>query len=183
MPRSEQPSSPYEELAARRRWTGPTLANGVLTPELAQFCQSGISIVLGSCDRDRHPVVGRGLGCAVDGNGLVRIVLRKSSNAAVLQSVAGGAGVAVTFTRPRDHRSIQLKAASARLAAAGPQDASLAAAQTMGFVTELTNVGYPEAFATRYCAFEAGDLAALEFVPQDAFVQTPGPRAGSALQP
>ncbi len=51
--RAEQPSNPSRELAERRGWTGPTLANGALTAEHAEFCQSGISVVMASRARGR----------------------------------------------------------------------------------------------------------------------------------
>jgi hypothetical protein len=44
------------------------------------------------------------------------------------------------------------------------------------------DVGYSESFANTYCGFEPHDLVTLTFLPEQAFVQTPGPNAGSALQ-
>src|SRR5690606_41788382 len=85
---SDQPSSPVQELQDRRHWSGPTLANGVLTSELAEFCQSGLSIVLASRDGAGRPVVGRGLACIIDADGRVRVVFREIGRASCRESVS-----------------------------------------------------------------------------------------------
>jgi hypothetical protein len=179
----DQPSSPSRELADRRDWTGPTLANGVLTTELAEFCVSGLSIVLASRARATQPVVGRGLACRIDAQGRVRIVLREQPNAAFLQCIQAGAPVAATFTLPSTHRSIQLKALRAEHVPLAPADGPAAMQQTRAFAEELVFSGYPEPFAAAYVRFEPHELCAFEFLPVGAYVQTPGPSAGSALTP
>ncbi|MBP7001219.1 hypothetical protein [Amaricoccus sp.] len=169
------------EIAARRSWAGRTLAGGVLTPELAEFCQSGVSICLGSRARLGAPVVGYGLGCRIDSAGRVRILLRRPASGPILQAVARGAAIAATFTRPFNHRAMQLKASRATVAEPTETDALVAEDQAAAFASELVGVGYDTAFAASYVAFEAAELAAIDFTPEQAFVQTPGPRAGSAL--
>jgi hypothetical protein len=183
MPPADQPSNPSDELASRRAWTGPTLANGVLTAELAEFCQSGVSVVMATCGADGRPVVGRGLACRIDRSGNARVLLRAASNAAFLGALGDGAGLAVTFTQPSTHRSIQLKAGGAILSTVDASDGAAVAVQTTGLRAELVDDGYSEAFAAAYCGYEPDELAAVDFVPESAFVQTPGPNAGSALQP
>jgi hypothetical protein len=176
-------ATPSDELASRRAWTGATLANGVLTGDIARFCQSGLAVVMASCDSDSRPVVGRGLACRIDQAGKVRLVLRADSNRELLLAIARSGTIAVTFTQPSTHRSLQLKARGARTTETEPTDGRLAELQTAAFKAELIEDGYWEDFAERYCAFDAGRLAAIEFVPEQAFVQTPGPGAGSPLQP
>jgi hypothetical protein len=166
----------------RQNWGGPTLPGGVLTPALAEFCQSGVSIVLASCDQNARPVVGRGLACRIEPDGKARVVLRKSSNPKLLKALTDGGRCAVTFTQPSTHRSIQLKAPSARIIDANAGDAPAALAQTSGFRRDLMDVGYSESFTKAYCGFEPHDLLTITFAPEQAFVQTPGPNAGSALQ-
>ncbi|HET7716047.1 MAG TPA: hypothetical protein VFK86_10515 [Bauldia sp.] len=155
----------------------------MLTDDLVQFLQSGVSMVLASCDGNRRPVVGRGLACRIDEAGNVRLVVRTGSNPDLLSAIARGGGLAATFTRPSDHRSIQLKASFARTAATDPQDGAAAARQTAALRANLIEDGYWEAFAAQYCAFEPDGLTVIEFVPERAFVQTPGPGAGSPLHP
>lgn len=183
MPRAEQPSSPAQELADRRGWTGPTLANGILTAELVAFCQGGISIVLASLDTGGRPVVGRGVACRIDDGGRVRVIYRETPNRGLRRAIETGAAIAATFTKPYSHRSIQLKAMRGDIVRPDTSDGPAAYAQARAFCEELVAVGYSERFATDYTRFEPHELATLEFLPESAFVQTPGPSAGSALTP
>jgi uncharacterized protein GlcG (DUF336 family) len=181
LPRSDHPSTPSQELAERRAWTGATLANGVLTEELAAFCQSGISIVMANRDSLGHPVVARGLACRIDNHGLVRIIYLQTQNTAFHRAVSEGAPIAATFTNAHSHRSIQLKAQKAVIARPAPLDAPAAFRQTSAFREQLIDVGYTDAFSAGYTRFDAADLSVVEFLPESAFVQTPGPDAGEAL--
>lgn len=183
MLRAEKPSSPDQELAERRGWTGPTLAGGVLTAELAEFCQSGVSIVMASRDAAGRPVLGRGLASRVDGEGNVRIIYRLPPNSSFHKAIAAGAPIAVTFTKPYSHRSIQLKSTRGVVVQPVQADGPAAFLQVRAFRDELVSVGYTEVFASGYTQFEPHELAALTFLPERAFVQTPGPSAGSALSP
>lgn len=183
MARANDPATPDLEIAARRDWTGPTLAGGVLTPDLAEFCQSGVSICLGSRARLGGPVVGYGLACRIDSAGRVRILLHRPSNGPILQAIARGAAIAATFSKPFNHRAMQLKAARATVAEPTETDALVSGDQTAALAADLVDVGYAPAFAQGYVAFEPAELAAIDFLPERAFVQTPGPRAGSALEP
>ena len=172
-----------QELAAPRPLTDRLGSGETLAVGLIRFCQSGTSVVIASCDTDGHPVVGRGLAVRMDGTGQVRVMLRQSSNTALFQAVRDGGGLAVTFTRPSTHRSIQLKAACAHIGARTAADEEVARAQTASLVADLVVCGYDEALCRTYCAFEPQDLAALEFVAGRVFEQTPGPGAGCALRP
>ncbi len=181
MARAERPSTPEQELAALRATVGAVLPGSVLTPDLAAFCESGVSIIVGARAADGWPRAGMALAARVEAGGGVRLVLREPANRALLAAVGRGAGLAATFSRPRDHRSIQLKAAGGRVGPSGPEDAAEAARQAGILCEALQSVGYRAAFARLYCAFRPDELAAIAFRPEAAFVQTPGPGAGSAL--
>jgi hypothetical protein len=177
-----QPSKPSDELAARLAATDTKRADGVLTGDVVEFCQSGVSVAIAACDVSNRPVVGRGLACRIDGSGTVRLVVRNASNQIVLHAIARGSGLAVTFTKPSTHRSIQLKAASGRTCAADSSDHRLAAVQSAALKADLVADGFEDALGARYCAYETDDLISIEFVPLHAFVQTPGPGAGNPLK-
>ena len=55
--------------------------------------------------------------------------------------------------------------------------------QSRAFIAELIAMGYSEAFYRAYLHHEPHELTVIEFMPEEAFVQTPGPSAGSALTP
>lgn len=181
MPRAQQPATPRQELDARRRWAGREIGGGVLTPELAEFCQSGLSVILGSRGIDGRPICGLALACIVEESGKVRILLRESANTELLRALDDGAYIAATFSEPRTHRSVQLKAGSARRSAATAEDLAATARQCAIFMSELESAGYTSEFVSLYCAYSTDEIGAVEFSPQEAFVQTPGPGAGSAL--
>jgi hypothetical protein len=180
MPRAHRPSTPADELAAivSRQGSAP---RGILTEDLVAFCRSGISIVVATCGTDGAPIAGLALGCDVDEAGGVRILLLRAANEALLRSLETGSGIAATFSRPADHRSIQVKGREARRVSLRAGDQALLLAQCAGMARELRDVGYPDAFAAGYCAFDLADMVAVEFTPYAVFVQTPGPGAGSEL--
>jgi hypothetical protein len=154
----------------------------VLTSDLVSFCQSGQSIVLASSESDGSPTGGKAFACRFDlRTQTVRVTLPRAGNAPLLQAIAQGRGIAVTFSQPTTHKSIQLKGPSARIGTVRPDDKRDAAEQRAGFGRELVAVGYPEAFVQVFCGHDPRDLAVLSFTPTEAFLQTPGPNAGSAL--
>lgn len=181
MSRAQQPASPNDDLAVRRGRHDRIADGSVLTTELAAFIQSGISVILGSVRADHAPVAGLALACRVERNGAVRVLLSRQFNAPLLDAIEHGGRLAVTFSRPRDHRSVQLKAARACIVNARPDDIAEIARQCSGMREELTNAGHGVAFASAYVAFEPSNLVGIEFFPERAFVQTPGPGAGSEL--
>lgn len=180
MLRAPRPSTPGDDLAAAAAGA-PRLGSSVLTAELAAFCQSGLSIVVGTRDPDGRPVAARAIGCRIDGSGRVRVLLAAASAPRVLAAICRDGAVAVTFTRPFDHRSIQLKAPRAEATTPDPGDGALAAAQGAALAATLVTAGYAPDLCAVYVAFDT--LAAFDFVPTEAFVQTPGPSAGSPLAP
>jgi len=183
MGRGEKSPSSGHGLAESDARQGPPSESGVLTAELAEFCQSGVSVVLASVGSDGRPVVGRGLACRIDTKGRMRVILREPPNRLFLVALAAGGPVAATFTRPSTHRSIQLKAQSAAIALVEPPDGPAAHSQSGAFAAELAACGYDATFAYGHCGFEPYELCAIEFLPASAFVQTPGPAAGSVLAP
>jgi hypothetical protein len=64
-----------------------------------------------------------------------------------------------------------------------PADAAAADRQSAVFRGLLIAAAYPDAFSTNYCSAGGQRPVAIEFVPEAAFVQTPGPGAGSRLDP
>jgi hypothetical protein len=177
MLRAERPSSPSDDLSARRPWRLP---HGALSPEIAEFCQQGISVCLASTDRRGEPVAGLGLACRREGAAL-RVLLIRRGNERLVHAIEDGAPVAATFSKPETHRSIQLKAPRARLDTLLSADEPELARQTAAMRDELVAVGYSTAFASVYCAYDRHDVLAIVMQPDQAFVQTPGPAAGSAL--
>lgn len=156
----------------------------VLSPAMAAFLQSGVSVRLASSTGGFRPVVGRALGASVDQDRRhVHLVLAERPSGPILQAVRETGVLAAAFTRPITHRSIQLKTTAARVEPALPGDAELIARQGSGFVLELTELGYPASLIEAIRTYEPGPLVRVSFAVAGAFDQTPGPGAGEPVAP
>lgn len=181
MPHAESPATPADDIVARREWRGTTLANGTLTPQLAAFCQRGVAVIIATCVEGR-PMAGRGFACRIDEAGTVRILLRRTGHEAMLAALRGGAQIAATFTQPTEHRSIQLKGKGATESPATVADGMALAVQSREFRDRMMQIKFSEAMANGYSSADPEDIVAIDFVPDEAFVQTPGPSAGCELK-
>ena len=132
----------------------------------------------GTCGRTERTVTG---GCRIDASGTFRLVLREETNQSILRAIAAGGGLAVTFTKPSTHRSIQFKAGCAHALVLNTSDQQVVADQTTALKVDLVTDGFDQELAEQYCAFDAANLISIEFAPLQAYQQTPGPGAGAAL--
>lgn len=156
----------------------------VLRPEDADFIRSGVSVCAASRDVRHVPSLARGLGCAVcDGGRTLRLLLVKSQSEALLRDLEKSGQIAVVFTRPSTHRSLQIKGSDARVEVAKPDDEQLAQTSFDAFADDLLTIGFSRAFTGLYYQHEQSDLVAVTFTPDDVFLQTPGPNAGARLEP
>lgn len=183
MPRASQPHSPESDLAARRAYVATEGAPRVLAPELAEFCQSGVSVIVGACVAGETPVAATGYACRIMSGNRFRLLLRRQGNEGLLDAVERGGAIAATFSQPTTHRSIQIKGSGAVIVPATGEDRLEALRQTDGLRVELIEIGYPPAFAAAYRHVVEDDLVAIDLTPDAAFVQTPGPGAGAELKP
>jgi hypothetical protein len=141
----------------------------------------GVSIIVGTCSGGR-PIAGRGFACRIDEQGTIRILLRRTGHVDLLEAFRSGSPIAVTFTNPSRHRSIQFKGESARESVATVTDGMALAVQCREFRDRMVGIQYSETMSNGYCFADCDDVVAIEFVPDEAFVQTPGPSAGTELQ-
>lgn len=154
----------------------------ILSAEQAALLESGeASIVVASCNERGAPSLGWGLGCRVSDD-LARIVvfLLEAQSHEVLVDVRAPRPVSVLFTLI-SARSIQLKGSRAREVPLRATDS----ARLDRYGAELTNAwqlaGHPESWGRALTNREADALVAIELELEQAFDQTPGPRAGSPL--
>lgn len=138
-------------------------------------------IALAGIAADGRPIVGKGSGSRADGHRL-RISFRKPSNEQLIEAVRRGSPIAVTFSQPTTHASIQFKARAARIDDPEKEDLLAAQRQRELFSAELIECAYSAEFAEGYTAFAPHELAVLEFTPEESFDQTPGPAAGARLR-
>jgi hypothetical protein len=156
----------------------------LLDDSLASFVQGPVSIVAASRDENCVPSVARTLGCAVSADRrTVTVLLSESQSAELLRDLRRGAPIAVVFSLPSTHQTIQLKGPAAEVEPAGPGDLALKDRYLAAFAAELARLGHATAFSRAHLARGPRDLVAARFTPTSAFRQTPGPGAGAALSP
>jgi len=176
------PETPQRDLADPK--TPPSLARqGLLTAELVALAQGGVSVILASCCADGKPIAGIGVGARIDTAGTIRVFLTRQANLRLLEALEAGRAIAVTFSRARDHVSFQVKANGATILLASPDDTPEIARQSAVFRDELIGINLPRHVAEGFTTYDPNDLLAIEFTPDRAYVQTPGPGAGSPLSP
>jgi hypothetical protein len=142
----------------------------------------GVSVIVSSCAPDLTPSVMRAVGSRVDDDGrLITVYMCRSQSAQLLKDVALSARLAAVFSQPSTHRTVQLKTRTARLREATAEDEPALQHYLQGMERELTSIGFAAVYARAMLTYRLDDVVAIEFVPELAFDQTPGPRAGQPI--
>jgi len=161
--------------------TSTTVAHGgPLTPDVAAFLQSAVSILVAAGGADGLPVMARAIACDPDSAaGEIRLLLRTADAAALLAAIAHCSPVAAMFSRPSTNRTLQVKASSAVVE---PSDAALLGCHRQyfaGMAAELAGLGFDARFISCVVSDNGSTLAAIRLAVAQVFDQTPGPAAGS----
>lgn len=153
-----------------------------LDPEHAAFIQGGVSIIAASRNQNNQPNLSRAIGCRVSADRRrVTLFLYAAQSVALLADVRTNGAIAVVFSQPSTHRTLQLKGADAEAAALMKDDVPILAAYRQSLTAELELISFPEPFPRALFSCPTGDAVAVNFTVAEAFVQTPGPKAGTPL--
>ncbi len=153
-----------------------------LPADLLEMMSRGVSTIVGSRDLANRPSVMRAVGCEVaDGGRHITVFLSRQQGRQLLQDVAATGQLAVVFSEPASHRTVQCKGRGASIRAATPSDAAVLARYLQSMEHELQRIGLPPSLTRAMLAHRIDDLVAISFSPEQAFDQTPGPQAGAAL--
>lgn len=145
--------------------------------------ESGVGIIMASRDAQNRPFVGRAVGCRVSlASGQVRIFFSRRKYPSLLDAIRRTGAIAASFSEPTSHKSLQIKAMGAELAAVEDGDADVIARHLTLFTAELERIHLNGALPRTILACPPEDLAAVTFVPAVAFTQTPGPVAGNRIE-
>lgn len=156
----------------------------LLSPDNLAFIQKGVSINVASRDVRRVPSLTRALSCRVDADGKrLRIAVARSQSRDLLRDIEKSGAIAVVFTEPSTHRTLQIKGDDAAEVTVDAADRDCLAHTRAAFGAEIGTLGFDAAFNGRLFHVEPDDLAVLAFTPQTVFQQTPGPNAGALLEP
>jgi hypothetical protein len=159
------------------------VARPILDAEHAAFILlPGISMTAASRGAGNLPQAGRVHGCRVAADrSRLTVFLPSDQYPGLIEALRSSHAIAVVFSQPTTHRTIQLKGTDAVVEALAPGDAELAARATESFAVGLGALGYDEAVVRAGVWHEPAALVAVSFTPCAAFQQTPGPRAGAPL--
>ena len=153
-----------------------------LPPDWVAMIDKGVSAIVSACSLDMRPSIMRAVGTAIAADGsTVTLYLSRPQSRQLLQDIAASGEVAVVFSQPTSHRTLQLKARHARLRAAAEADLPLLQRYLASMEREVGAVGYAPIFVRAMLAHRLDDVVAIGFTPEQAFDQTPGPRAGMPL--
>jgi len=159
-------------------------AKPLLTQDHVAMIEGGVSVIVSSCDAHLTPSVMRAVGSQISSNGgHVTVYMCRSQSARLLQDVARSGRLAAVFSQPSTHRTVQLKTRTARLREATEDDMPALQRYLQGMENELTLVGFAAVYARAMLAHRLDDVVAIEFEPELAFDQTPGPKAGQPITP
>jgi hypothetical protein len=142
----------------------------------------GVSVIVGASDAELVPSVMRAVGSQVRTDGEhVTVYLNRSQSKQLLRNVATTDRLAVVFSEPSTHRTVQLKARGVRVREASDADVPALQAYLASMTVELGKIGIGPTLVAAMLAYRLEDVVALEFSPEEAFDQTPGPRAGQPI--
>jgi hypothetical protein len=153
-----------------------------IPPELLSMMARGVSVIVASRDAALRPSMMRAMGSSVEDDGRrITVFLSRGQSAQLLQDLAAGAPIAVVFSEPATHHSVQVKATRVSMRDATADDEPLLARYLASMEREVQRVGFPPHMTRAMLAHRLPDLVAIAFEPELAFDQTPGPRAGKPL--
>ena len=152
-----------------------------LSGVVADFIESGVSIIVGVAGTDGRAHAGRALASRVVAPDTIRVILTAEGNGAIEASAAREGSIAVTFCAPVSHRTIQIKGRTSKIEEIGPEDLSAAETQSRVFGEVLSSVGHSPDFARVISDYQPSALRVISFQAHEAFEQTPGPGAGRAI--
>jgi hypothetical protein len=152
-----------------------------LPDELADFVESGVSILVGTTDDRLRPACMRALGARISQDRTsVTVFLPEATARATLANLAANGRIAVAFSRPLDHRSIQIKGACLGTRLASHDDRGTQERYRAAYFEQLHAVGVPRSVARRIAWWPS---VAVDVAVTELFEQTPGPAAGRRLSP
>jgi D-serine deaminase-like pyridoxal phosphate-dependent protein len=148
----------------------------------AAFLERGVVIAVASRNAGNVASTAHGYGCRVSPDRRrVTIFVAADAARALLDDIGATRSIAVVFSQPSTHRTIQLKGSDAAIVALAGGDGEAMSAHLEFMIAEMALIGFSEAHARAAWSIAPADAAAIAFTPAAAFVQTPGPRAGAPL--
>ncbi|HEY0846970.1 MAG TPA: pyridoxamine 5'-phosphate oxidase family protein [Noviherbaspirillum sp.] len=158
-------------------------AEPILDPSHAAFLERGVGMSIAACESDGIPTIVRGTGCRVSADRrCVTVFVSAAQAAPVIRCIRANGNVAVVFSEPSTHRTVQLKGKDAHFGVLEQGDLQRIADYRDAFIAQVATLGYDKALIRYLFAYPSEDIVTLSFCPTEAFSQTPGPHAGEPLR-
>ncbi|MGO4395252.1 hypothetical protein AB4Z46_28235 [Variovorax sp. M-6] len=148
--------------------------------DLRALMERGVSAIVSSSGLARLPSVMRAVATALCTDG-VTVYLSRPQSMQLLQDIGSTGRIAVVFSEPISHRTVQVKGTGARIRSIRPDDVIKIERYLASMEIEIQQVGFDPEFTHAMLAHRPDDLVAVSFVPSQAFDQTPGAKAGASL--
>jgi hypothetical protein len=148
---------------------------------LATFLEGPVMIIVASCDDRLLPQIARAAGAVIDrAKGRVDLIVSGWQWPQTITNVGRDSRLAVTFARPNDYVSYQLKGRAAVIPASAAHR-QRAQHYIEAMIETFAGLGLDRAVAAPWLV----DLEpqVLRLAVDTIFVQTPGEKAGSILEP
>jgi hypothetical protein len=150
-----------------------------LPADLADFLQSGVSILVGTRDSELRPAATRGMGASIDPEcRTLTLYLPEATAERTLANLRDNGRIAMTFSRAIDHRSIQIKGKCTLIRAATAAERAVQGRYLELLIESFTLIGLPRRELERATYWPS---FAVEVAVGELYEQTPGPQAGSPL--
>lgn len=150
-----------------------------LPADLVDLVESGASILVGTRDARLRPECVRAVGASVarDRRSIV-VLLNQGTSARTIANLEAGSPFAVTFSRPIDHRTYQVKGSVRAIRPSTPAEQEAAQRYRIAFTEALYVVGVGRSLTRR---MRVNPCVAVEVEVAELYQQTPGPDAGKRM--
>jgi hypothetical protein len=155
----------------------------VLDGDHIELLESGCALIIGFVTAGGWPYASRGWGFTIAGDGApARLLVPECDVVQMSQDDCNliRSRIAVTGTSVLTYRSVQVKGTITAVEPATAADAERMARYTSAFLKDIEAVDHFPPVVTQRMAPDA--IVALELVIDEAYDQTPGPRAGAPVR-
>ena len=153
----------------------------MISPDLHEFIESGISILVGTRGDRLLPECCRAVGAKVENEGReLTVYLPQATAGTTLSNLRNNGRIAVCFSRSGDHRSIQIKGRLLAITDGGEEARRVILKYRSALAESWGVIGVPPRITLRMAHWPCHEA---RFQVTSLFNQSPGPGAGSTLGP
>jgi hypothetical protein len=157
----------------------------IVDSELGKFLESGVSVLVGTRDSALRPEITRAWGpCISADRRSLSVCIPRATSSKTLENLEENGQLAVSFAFPTNYKTIQLKGRCIATAEPGAEDLRAIERHRAAFAAVNRKIGVSQELLESFWRKEletSPEFVAIRFLPEQAFDQTPGPKAGSRL--